>query len=301
MRRTTLFAAALGALLSFGTIGGSIAADTQGVTTMSHATLAVPGATLYYETWGSGPVLLVIPGGPQDAGVFADLARALSDRYTVVPYDPRGNSRSAFTGELDLDQQADDAAALIRHLGQGPAHVFGTSGGGQIGLNLAARHPELVVTLVVHEPPAMMLLDDPSADVAEAEGLHEIYRTRGVEAAMGAFFGDNALDGPPAGDMPPEAAETMGRVMGNFEYWLAHGLLPLSFYKPDVEALKVGKPRVVIGLSGGSEGQPIARMTGALAAKLGVVPVIFPGDHITAFDGANAVEFAKVLDGAIRG
>ena len=84
------------------------------------ATLKVPGATLYYETWGAGPLLLVIPGGPQDAGVFSDIARNLADRYTVVPYDPRGNSRSAFDGEpteLSLDQQADDAAALIRHLG----------------------------------------------------------------------------------------------------------------------------------------------------------------------------------------
>src|SRR5688500_6400579 len=54
------------------------------------ATLNVPGATLYYEVWGSGPLLLVIPGGPQDAGVFSEIARALADRYTVVPYDPRG-------------------------------------------------------------------------------------------------------------------------------------------------------------------------------------------------------------------
>ena len=93
---------------------------------------------------GSGPVLLVIPGGPQDAGVFTDLARHLADRYTVVAYDPRGNSRSRFDGEPDdlvLDTQGDDAAALIRALGAGPVTVFGTSGGAQIGLNLAARYP----------------------------------------------------------------------------------------------------------------------------------------------------------------
>ena len=83
------------------------------------ASLSVPGASLYYEVWGSGPLLLVIPGGPQDAGVFAGIARALADRYTVVPYDPRGNSRSTFTGEpsrFTLNQQADDAAALFQTL-----------------------------------------------------------------------------------------------------------------------------------------------------------------------------------------
>ena len=122
--------------------------DTE-MTTRS-ATLKVPGATLYYEEAGTGPTLLIIPGGPQDAGVFAPLAAELAGRFHVVAYDPRGNSRSRFDGEatpLDVDQQADDAAALIAHIG-GPAYVFGTSGGAQIGLNLAARHPQLVTALV---------------------------------------------------------------------------------------------------------------------------------------------------------
>ena len=58
----------------------------------------MPGARIHYETRGSGPLLLIIPGGPQDAGVFVDLSRHLADRYTVVAYDPRGNSRSRFDG-----------------------------------------------------------------------------------------------------------------------------------------------------------------------------------------------------------
>lgn len=305
--KSLLASAALAALLgTTPAFAESIAAAKGEISMTNSATLRVPGAAIYYETWGKGPLLLIIPGGPQDAGIFHDIARNLSDRYTVVPYDPRGNSRSAFEGEpteLSLDQQAGDAAALIRHLG-GKAYVFGTSGGAQIGLNLAARHPELVQALVAHEPPTMMLLDDPSAEIAETNGLYDIYKTQGVDAAMGAFFGGNNLEGPegeaPADfDMPPEAAETMGRVMGNFDYWLAHGLKPLSFYKPDVTALKAG-PKVVVGISTESEGQPIARMSGALAEKLGVTPVAFPGDHITGFDEPNATEFAAVLDKAFK-
>jgi len=68
--------------------------------------LKVPGARLYYEVQGSGPVLLMIPGGPTDAGVFAGLAGFLADRYTVVPYDPRGNSRSVLDGPPE-DQRMD--------------------------------------------------------------------------------------------------------------------------------------------------------------------------------------------------
>ena len=84
------------------------------------STLKVPGARIYYEMQGAGPILLIIPGGPQDAGVFADVSRHLADRYTVVAYDPRGNSRSTFDGEPEeqqLDVHGDDAAALIEALG----------------------------------------------------------------------------------------------------------------------------------------------------------------------------------------
>ena len=115
------------------------------------------------------------------------MSRHLADRYTVVAYDPRGNSRSTFDGapeELQLDVQADDAAALIKALGGGAAYVFGTSGGAQIGLNLAARHPDRVRTLVAHEPPSMMSLADLSEALATSQDLYDTYRREGVEAAM---------------------------------------------------------------------------------------------------------------------
>jgi pimeloyl-ACP methyl ester carboxylesterase len=271
-------------------------------------TLKVPGARIHYEVRGSGSLLLLIAGGPQDAGVFAELARHLADRYTVVAYDPRGNSRSPFDGEpeeLSLDVQADDAAALIGALGGGPAHVFGTSGGAQIGLNLALRHPELVRVLVAHEPPTLLLLDDPSRALASEREIHETYRREGVDAAMQRFFADNGLldDGAPGGappelELPPEAAETFARVSGNFEYWLAHGMMPLSLYRPDVDALRAGEARVVVGLGEQSAGQPIAEMGLALAKKLGTEPVIFPGDHM-GFE-TLAEPFATTLQRTLR-
>ncbi|WP_245272154.1 alpha/beta hydrolase [Mesorhizobium sp. LSJC285A00] len=257
------------------------------------STLKVPGASLYYEMRGSGPVLLIIPGGPQDAGVFADVAGHLADRYTVVAYDPRGNSRSTFDGEpqeQDLDVHGDDAARLIEALGAGPAYVFGTSGGAQIGLNLAARHPGRVRALVAHEPPSMMLLDDPSPSLAGMRDLHDTYRSQGVEAAMQKFFSENSLsegpgqdeagpqDGPPSFEPSPEEAETFARVSGNFEYWLAHGVMPLSLYRPDIEALR-GRP-VVVGIGEESIGQPIDGMGKALADGLGSKRAAFPGDHM---------------------
>ena len=207
--------------------------------------------------------------------------------------------------------QADDAAALIAALGDGPAYVFGTSGGAQIGLALAVRHPAKVRTLVAHEPPAIMLLDDPSAQLAADKDIHDTYRREGVDAAMAKFFGMNDLDagpgpggeaagevpddadGPPGSGMPPEATETFARVSGNFEYWLAHGMLPLWLYTPDVETLKAGTPRIVVAIGEASAGQPFEEMSLALTNKLGIAPTKFPGDHMGF--GPQAAAFAEAL------
>ena len=108
-------------------------------------TLEVPGATLYYEIRGSGPVLLCITGGPTDAGLFSDLARRLTGRYTVVTYDQRGHSRSTLDGEpedIPVAIHADDAAALLEGVGDEPAYVYGSSGGGCRRASTSAGRPK---------------------------------------------------------------------------------------------------------------------------------------------------------------
>lgn len=55
---------------------------------MRSATLPVPGATLYYEVRGTGPLLLSIPGGGGDAGVFDEMAAILEmDEKRTPPSD----------------------------------------------------------------------------------------------------------------------------------------------------------------------------------------------------------------------
>src|SRR4028118_1116272 len=92
-------------------------------------TLKVPGAMLHYEVRGAGPVLLLIPGGPADAGAFVPISSELSDRYAVVTYDPRGLSRSPVDGEprdTTVGTFADDAHRLLAALGAEPAYVLGS-------------------------------------------------------------------------------------------------------------------------------------------------------------------------------
>jgi len=94
-------------------------------------TLRVPGASLYYEIRGAGPVLLLVCGGVYDAAGYAGLAGQLAGRYTVVTYDRRGNSRSPLDGPPEqqrIEVHGDDAHRVLAAVGvtnDEPAHVFG--------------------------------------------------------------------------------------------------------------------------------------------------------------------------------
>lgn len=258
-------------------------------TDIQSASITVPGASLHYERRGTGPVLILIPGGPQDAGVFSGLAAALADRFTVIAIDPRGNSRSAFTGAaepLSVDRAADDVAALIEALGEGPVRVFGTSGGAQIGLNLAARHPGLVSVLAAHEPPALNLLPDAEEALAVDREIREIHLTQGTDAALQKFFeiagmdGDGEEAGPPPGEMSEEDMASFARTEANMPYFFEHGMMPLSEYVPDIAALRSGAARVVVLVGEMSEGDIAHRSGVALAEALGQDTVSVPGDHV---------------------
>jgi pimeloyl-ACP methyl ester carboxylesterase len=263
------------------------------------AILKVPGATLYYEVRGSGPVLLMIPGGPTDAGVYVDIAGVLAGRYTVVTYDPRGNSRSALDGPPEdwrAELHADDARRLLSAVADGPAYVFGNSGGALVGLALAAGHPESVRVLVAHEPPAMELLPDREARRAAVQDVYDTYRREGVGPAMVKFLAAAGLDGPPPpppGGMTPERAEGMARMGRNVDRFLAHGLRAISGYVPDVSALRAASTRVVV--AGGQESRrlPAYEASAALAARLETTVVEFPGGH--GGFGSHPAEFAEVL------
>ena len=246
-------------------------------------TLMVPGATLHYEVSGAGPALLLIPGGPADSGVFAAIRSVLSDRYTVVTFDPRGLSRSPLDGEpqdTTVQTFAQDAHELLAAIDTDPAYVLGSSGGALVGLELVAQYPEQVRALVAHEPPLTRMLDDADEHAKFAREVYDTYRSEGVGPAMGKFLAVAGLEQgapqPPV-DPPPEMAEAMARMQGNMEFFLGHMWLPLGGYTPEISRLRSLPITVAVGEA--SEGQLAYRAAVALAERLGKEPTVFPGDH----------------------
>jgi clorobiocin biosynthesis protein CloN7 len=259
-------------------------------------TLDVPGARLYYEVQGSGPVLMLI-GHPMGISGFASIAPLLAQDHTVVTYDPRGFARStiedpAQDGEPDV--LADDVRRVLEAVGPIPADVFGSSGGAVTGLALVARFPGHVSNLVAHEPPVALLL--PDADDAAA-GFHEIYdtyRASGIGAAWKKFGSFTGMDmGPEVPDPPPPSAEEVATSERFFE----HGLLTIALYPPDIPALQAAPTRLIVAGGTASKGEFPQRTAVALAQRLGSPLMDFPGGHVGFI--TEPKEFAAVLRRAL--
>jgi clorobiocin biosynthesis protein CloN7 len=233
-------------------------------------------------------------GHPMGASGFAAIAPLLAEDYTVVTYDPRGFDRSTIDNrdeDAEPDLLAEDVRRVLEAVGDGPAHVFGSSGGAVTGLALVARYPSHVRTLVAHEPPVGLLL--PEAEAVSA-GMHEIYttyRSDGSAAAWGRFFTFTGMSPPPqngGGRRPPSA-----EMVDPSERYFGHGLLPIALYRPDFSALKDGPVRVVVAGGTTSKGEFPRRTAAALAERLGTPLIDFPGGH-GGFT-SDATDFAAVL------
>jgi pimeloyl-ACP methyl ester carboxylesterase len=262
--------------------------------------LKVPGATIYYEVRGSGPVLLMMPGGPADAGAFRRIAVHLDSDYTVVTYDPRGLSHSTLDAPVQDERIvqifADDAHRLLAETGKDPAFIFASSGGAVVALELAARHPEQIRTLVPHEPPALALLPDPAHERATGAEIVQTFRTAGIGPAMQKFMAHTRVRSgppPPPGEPTPEMREGMARMQRNMEFWLGHSFMAIADYEPDFDALKGGRVRIVPGVGDESRGELAHEGGLRLAERLGTQAVVFPGAH-GGFE-SHAPEFAVKL------
>lgn len=116
---------------------------------ISHA--EINGTSTAFRCVGTGPTLLMLHGGEGSHTMFDPLAAHLADSFTLILYDQRdcGDTRNPPEVPVGLDMLADDARALVLHLGLSKVHVFGTSFGGRIAQILALRQPDVVDRLVL--------------------------------------------------------------------------------------------------------------------------------------------------------
>lgn len=97
-----------------------------------------------------GPVLLLLAGQANNHHWWDHVRGGFEDVWRTVSLDQRGTGGSRGpVGEWSTRLFADDATAVLDHLGVARAHVYGTSMGGRVAQHLAAGHPERVGRLVL--------------------------------------------------------------------------------------------------------------------------------------------------------
>jgi pimeloyl-ACP methyl ester carboxylesterase len=94
-------------------------------------------------------VLLLHGGLDSSDELLETIGPGLAEQYCVAAFDRRGHGRTADTADaFHYDAMADEAIAVLEHLGR-RAHVVGHSDGGDVGLLVAMRRPDLVNRLVM--------------------------------------------------------------------------------------------------------------------------------------------------------
>lgn len=250
------------------------------------------GAEIYCERQGNGPLLLLIHGAMEDAGFYSSTADILAEKFTVVSYDRRCNSRSSGDRSADMTvaQQARDAVSIIEAMGVEKAIVLGRSGGAIIGLELAAARPEVIDFLIVHEAPVIELLPDSNAQRWRTF-VDEIYtksQREGWQAAQTEFMA--YLINVPDTPYPPDLNE---RISGNVDFFFKHEFKAFYKYLPNIESIRNYSVKMVTATGRDSDDAYYVQATRALAAKLGCENVEFPGHHDVSFwmpeEFANAI------------
>lgn len=144
------------------------------------ATAEINGTTIRYEdSGGDGPVVLFSHGFLMDHTMFDPQVDALSGEYRCIRWDERGFGETPAPGPFSFWDSADDAMALLDHLGVEKAVLVGMSQGGFLSLRATLANPDRVRGLVMID------------SMAGVDGPEVLEGYRGMLGAMGS--GDPAV------------------------------------------------------------------------------------------------------------
>lgn len=109
----------------------------------------INGVSIYYETYGSGPPVLVLHGAGGFLETMHYFISGLADTHTVIAVDSRAQGRSTDgPGPLTYAGMGDDMIKLLDVLKIGQVDIVGWSDGGIVGLDMAMKHPTRVRRLM---------------------------------------------------------------------------------------------------------------------------------------------------------
>jgi proline iminopeptidase len=128
-------------------IQGVLWAETEG-------TVQSLGAVISYRTFGDGPPLLIINGGPgMNSNGFEVPAKRFAKHFRTILYDQRGTGRSIVekrkASSMTMDLMVEDMERLRKHLKLEQWSILGHSFGGMLASYYAVKHPDRITSLVL--------------------------------------------------------------------------------------------------------------------------------------------------------
>jgi pimeloyl-ACP methyl ester carboxylesterase len=230
------------------------------------------GVALNVVERGAGAPVLLIHGLASDAEAMAPVAQALAADARTIAYDRRGYGSSGapepYRGTT-VEEQAQDAAALLGALDAGPAVICGDGFGALVALDLVKRHRPLVRAAVLSNPPLFMFVPEATERLAAQHvELEAAVREGGPEAGVEAWLGGRAQG----------AALERARAAHRAFFADYAGLASWPVTRRELRALDV--PAVV--LTGPSSPPHIVAAADALAALLPVAARADDGELVMA-------------------
>jgi pimeloyl-ACP methyl ester carboxylesterase len=241
----------------------------HGVTLPAMPTVEGAGVPLHYTERGEGTPVLLVHGLASDGEAMVPVAEAAATAGArAIAYDRRGYGRSGAPEPYEgtsVEEQAEDAAALLRAVDAAPAVVAGDGFGALVALDLAKRHRALVRALVLCDPALFALVPEATVQLSEQRAeLEEAVRARGPGAGVEAWLGGRAED--------DALARARAAHRGFFADYAGMATWPVS--RRELRALAV--PAVV--LTGSWSPPHIVAAADALAALLPSVSRAGDGD-----------------------
>jgi len=113
--------------------------------------ISVGDAEIYYERYGNGTPVLLVPGLGGLGNYWAPNIEAFARNHQVIIHDHRGTGQSTRSRiRYSVDQMTNDLIRLMDALDIEKAHLVGHSTGGAIGQTLAVTQPDRLISLTIY-------------------------------------------------------------------------------------------------------------------------------------------------------
>jgi pimeloyl-ACP methyl ester carboxylesterase len=229
-------------------------------------TLEARGVELSWSERGEGDLVLLIHETATGAAAWDPVAKAASEGARVVSYDRRGwGASTAPPGyqRTTIEEQSEDAAALIESVAGDPAVVCGAELGAVIALDLLLRRSDVVSAAVLIEPTLLQLT--PLATEAMSEDRHRLEIAAGARENVIDVFLSGALPalGPGVARIP-ERTEAAARERPRSV--MAELGIPAAWRMPLPSLASADRPSAVV--TGGSTPPLLREAAKSLSTRL---------------------------------